>query len=172
MYAPLISSSLSLAASLHGTADARQGSHRLRHAIFTAAAFIGLIGGGFHLYNVIKREGGFVFQNLFYAAPIGAPYTLILSGVLGAAAEWVRDAEPSDPKLFGVKADRILSALTSAGLLGTVGEAGLLHFRGAFQNPAMLNPSPLGDRDAMLRSCKTRSAAVTLYGTASIIWLG
>ena len=29
---------------------------------------------------------------------------------------------------------------TAAGLLGTVGEAGLLHFRGAFNNPAMYAP--------------------------------
>lgn len=150
MYAPLVSSSLSLVASLHGTTDARQESHRLRHAIFAGAALVGLVGGGFHIYNVTKREGGFVFQNLFYAAPIGAPYALILSGVLGAAAEWVRDAEPNDPKLFGIKADRILAAIASAGLFGTAGEAGLLHFRGAFQNPAMLVPITLPPAAAAL----------------------
>ena len=31
-------------------------------------------------------------------------------------------------------------ALTAVGILGTVAEAGLLHFRGAFHNPAMLLP--------------------------------
>ena len=97
-----------------------------------------------------KREGGFSFQNLFYAAPLGAPYALILSGLLGAAAEWVRDAEPEEPTLFGIEADRILSAITSAGLAGTIAEAGLLHFRGAFQNTAMLIPVTLPPISAAL----------------------
>ena len=36
-----------------------------------------------------------------------------------------------------------MSALTGVGLLGTTAEAGLLHFRGAFHNPAMLLPVTL-----------------------------
>ena len=143
MFAPLVSSSLSLLASIHGARDSREGSHRTRHAILVAAGLTGLAGGAFHVYNVTKREGGFGFQNLFYAAPLGAPYALILSGMLGASAEWVRDAEPEDPTLFGIEADRILAGITSAGLAGTIAEAGLLHFRGAFQNPAMLIPVTL-----------------------------
>lgn len=150
MYAPLVASTLSLAASLHGASDERDGSHALRHAVLAGAGLTGLAGGGFHIYNVGKREGGFVFQNLFYAAPLGAPYALILSGLLGAAAEWVRDAAPDDPKLFGVAADRILMGITSLGLLGTVAEAGLLHFRGAFQNPAMVIPVSLPPVAALL----------------------
>ena len=143
MYAPLVSSTASILASLHGVGDTRQGSHAFRHAALALAGLTGLAGGAFHVYNVGRREGGFGFQNLFYAAPLGAPYALILSGVLGAAAEWVRDAEPDEPKLLGVEADRILAGMTSLGLLGTVGEAGLLHFRGAFQNPAMVIPVAL-----------------------------
>ena len=42
--------------------------------------------------------------------------------------------------MFGVPAGRALAALTGLGLLGTSGEAALLHFRGAFQNPAMFAP--------------------------------
>jgi hypothetical protein len=36
-----------------------------------------------------------------------------------------------------------MAAVISAGLLGTTGEAGLLHFRGAFHNPLMLLPVTL-----------------------------
>lgn len=143
MYTPIVSSGLALAASLHGVNEKRAGSHRLRHAILAGTALVGVAGGGFHVYNVVRREGGFAFQNLFYAAPLGAPYALVLSGIFGAAAEWIRDSEPDDPRLFGVSADRILAGIASAGLLGTVGEAGLLHFRGAFQNPAMVIPVTL-----------------------------
>ena len=45
--------------------------------------------------------------------------------------------------LLGLPAGRVLAAFTSLGLLGTVGEAGLLHFRGNFQNPAMYLPVTL-----------------------------
>jgi hypothetical protein len=40
-----------------------------------------------------------------------------------------------------------MAAVVGAGLLGTTGEAGLLHFRGAFHNPFMMLPvtlPPLG----------------------------
>ena len=40
-------------------------------------------------------------------------------------------------------AGRGLAALTSLGLIGTVSEAGLLHFRGSFQNPFMWLPVSL-----------------------------
>ena len=42
--------------------------------------------------------------------------------------------------MLGFPAGRIVAALTGVGLLGTTAEAGLLHFRGAFHNPAMLLP--------------------------------
>jgi hypothetical protein len=35
---------------------------------------------------------------------------------------------------------RLLAAVSAAGLIGTVGEAALLHFRGAYHNPAMVLP--------------------------------
>jgi hypothetical protein len=38
---------------------------------------------------------------------------------------------------------RWLSGLSAVGLAGTVGEAGLLHFRGSFQNPFMWAPVSL-----------------------------
>jgi len=45
-----------------------------------------------------------------------------------------------NPKLLGKGAGRILGLVTASGLLGTSSEAGLLQFRGSFQNPAMLLP--------------------------------
>lgn len=141
MYLPLASSALSLAASLHGTADARGGGHWLRDAIYALAGLTGVAGTGFHLYNIGKREGGWSWINLFYAAPVGAPMALSLSGLMGFLSERLRRT-PSNrpPRLLGFPAGRTLAALTGAGLAGTTGEAGLLHFRGAFQNPAMVLP--------------------------------
>ena len=72
MYTPLAVSALTLATSLHGTADMRPLAHKARDATYLLAAATGLVGSGFHLYNVGKRVGGFSWQNLFYGAPIGA----------------------------------------------------------------------------------------------------
>jgi hypothetical protein len=86
----------------------------------------------------MKRPGGLSWINLFYAAPVGAPVALLLAGLLGRGAERVRDDESST--ILGYPAGEALSMVASAGLAGTVAEAGLLHFRGAYHNAGMLLP--------------------------------
>ena len=140
MVLPLVASALTLAISLHGTGDRRVGAHRLRQAVYVGAAVTGTVGTGFHIYNVAKRPGGLVWQNLFYGAPLGAPMAILLSGLLGSAAEQVRDNPPARARIFGFSAGRLLATVSGLGMIGTAGEAGLLHFRGAFQNPAMVAP--------------------------------
>jgi len=141
MFAPLVSSALALIAGLHGAADRRPAPHAARDTVYAAAALIGIVGTGFHLYNVGKKPGGFSFQNLFYSAPIGAPAALVLSGMLGFLAERVRDNTPGTaPTIAGAAAGRVVAAGTAAGLLGTVAEAGLLHLRGAYHDPFMFLP--------------------------------
>jgi hypothetical protein len=144
MWTPLVSSALSLAVSVHGLRDKRHGAHPARDVVYAAAGLTGIVGTGFHLYNITKKPGGLCWQNLFYSAPIGAPAALSLSGLMGFLAERVRDNPPGTiPTIGGVSAGRTVAALTGASLIGTVGEAGLLHFRGAYHNPAMLLPVSL-----------------------------
>jgi len=151
MYTPLAVSTAALATSIHGTADSRPAAHRLRDTVYAIAAATGIIGSGFHLYNVTKKTGGLNWQNLFYGAPLGAPFAILLAGLLGFCSERVRDAPPgATPKIFGLPAGRTMAAVTSLGLLGTTGEAGLLHFRGAFHNPLMLLPVTLPPAGAAL----------------------
>ncbi len=140
MVLPIIASALTLGTSLHGARDETPRAHKLRHAVAATAASIGLIGGGFHVYNVTKREGGLAWHNLFYGAPLGAPYALILAGAMGVAAEHVRDARGGWLRIFGLPAAPTLAALTAVGLAGTAAEAALLHFRGAFQDKFMYLP--------------------------------
>jgi hypothetical protein len=141
MYIPLVAASLALGASLFGVSDKRPSGHRVRDGIYAAAATTGFIGLAFHVYNIRKRPGGFSWLNLFYAAPIGAPFALVLSGLLGRAAEKVRDQPRTKvAKVLGLPAGRMLASVAALGLGGTVGEAGLLHFRGAYHDPAMLLP--------------------------------
>ncbi|MEO7066276.1 MAG: hypothetical protein ABI114_05180, partial [Rhodanobacter sp.] len=101
MYIPLVSATLSFLAGLHGGHDRRAASHPVRHGIYACAAAAGLAGTGFHLYNVTKRTGGWSWNNLFYAAPLGAPAALLLSGGLGTIAERLRDQPAEAPRLLG-----------------------------------------------------------------------
>lgn len=140
MYTPLVVGALSLAAGIHGGADHIGSRHRVRNAIYLAAAGVGVAGTGFHLYNVTKRPGRFSWHNLFYGAPLGAPAALLLSGALGAVGERLRDEPAHDPRLLGLPAGKALALLAAVGMAGTVGEVALLHFRGAFQHRAMYAP--------------------------------
>lgn len=144
MYVPLVSSTLTLAASVHGGNDRAGASHPVRDGIYALAALTGLVGTGFHIYNVGKREGGFSFENLFYSAPVGAPFALLLAGLFGRASERVRDTAPGGvPRVLGLPAGRALAGAAAAGMMGTVGEVGLLHFRGAYHDPFMFLPVSL-----------------------------
>jgi hypothetical protein len=141
MYTPLVVAALTLGGSLFGLADSRASRHPARDTIYGAAAAAGLAGLGFHAYNILKRPGGLSWLNLFYAAPVGAPMALTLAGLLGRGAERVRDTPRyRRAAILGLPAGRLLAVISAAGLGGTVGEAGLLHFRGAFQNPFMIAP--------------------------------
>jgi len=151
MFTPLVTASLSLAISAHGHADHRPAPHRVRDGVYVLAALTGVVGTAFHVYNVGKKPGGFSWQNLFYSAPLGAPVALSLSGALGFLAERVRDTTPGlSPTILGLSAGRVVAAATGAGLLGTVAEAGLLHFRGAFNSPAMYAPVTIPPVTAVL----------------------
>ena len=113
--------------------DARKTLPRIAFATVGAT---GLIGLGFHTYNILKRPGELSALNLFYGAPMGAPAALTLAGLYGVIAgemlsgrDYVRTRLP-----------RHVAGLIALSLLGTVAEAGLLHFRGNFQNPVMFAP--------------------------------
>ncbi len=151
MFTPLIVSALTLGTSIHGTSDVRPVAHKFRDTAYLLAAITGLLGTGFHIYNVGKQVGGFSWQNLFYAAPLGAPMAILLSGLVGFCSERVRESEPGTrPEIFELPAGRTMAAVVGAGLLGTTGEAGLLHFRGAFHDPFMLLPVTLPPLGAIL----------------------
>ena len=173
MFTPLLVSALTLATSVHGTSNSRPLAHGLRDAIYALAAVTGLIGTGFHFYNVGKKIGGFSWQNLFYGAPLGAPFAILLSGLIGFCSERVRDTPRwKIPTIFNLPAGRTMAAVISAGLLGTTGEAGLLHFRGAFHNPLMTLPvtlPPVGahaDGIGCGRTSGTRSLVHALVAAA------
>lgn len=179
MYVPPVVATCSLLAGLHGGADRNAQTHAVRHAIYWGAALTGVAGTGFHIYNVMKRPGGWSWNNLFYAAPLGAPMALLLSGALGAAAERLRNQPARSPRLLGMPAGKALGLLSGLGLAGNAGEAALLHFRGSFQHKAMYAPVsvPPAASALLLHASLTRPrprwlARVALQLTWLIGWLG
>ena len=171
MWTPIVTSLFSIGVSAHGISDGRHRAHPVRDVVYAAAGIVGLIGTGFHIFNVTKKVGGFSWQNLFYSAPLGAPAAMSLSGLMGFLAERVRDNRPEgEPRVFGLPAARVVAAATGLSLLGTTAETGLLHFRGAFHNPAMLLPVTMPPIAAALLF----NTAIGLAGaqrTASKLWL-
>ena len=170
MWTPLVTSSLSIAVSAHGLSDMREAAHPARDVVYAAAGIVGLVGTGFHLYNVTKKVGGFDWQNVFYSAPLGAPAAMSLAGLMGFLAERVRANEPTGkPSVFGLPAGRVIAAATAGSLLGTTAEAGLLHFRGAFHNPAMLLPVTMPPVAAVLLAAAAAGTAADRPATRG--WL-
>jgi len=133
MAVPIATSALSI--------GMRAGVPVLRGAVQATAIAAGTAGLGFHVFNIGKRVGSLSFTNVFYGAPIGAPAALILSGVLGQAADALARDGRTGP--LDWRSGRVLGAVAAVGIAGTVGEAALLHFRGAFQHPAMWLPVAL-----------------------------
>ena len=144
-------------ASLIAFHPARANERLPKLALLTVGA-TGLIGLGFHSYNILKRPGELDALNLFYAAPVGAPAALTLAGLYGVIAgemlsgrEYVRSRLPKHA-----------AALIAFSLMGTVAEAGLLHFRGAFQNPAMFAPVTIPPLAAVAIGASAFSPRATL----------
>jgi hypothetical protein len=179
MFLPLGVSAATLAAGIFGIVDTRAKSHMARDGLYGLAALTGAAGLGFHAYNIMKRPHGLSWINLFYAAPVGAPVALLLAGLLGRGAERVRDDEAST--ILGRPAGKVLRTVVATGLAGTAAEAGLLHFRGAFQNPGMflpvvVPPTAAGllattifrSGDAVRRAAKFCLRLTTLLGFAGV----
>ena len=126
MYLPLGVAALTLAASLRGSVT--RSGNGADPAVDGLAIATGIAGTALHVYNVGKRPGRLSWQNLFYSAPLGAPAALILAGLLRRLAA------------TGGGDGTLLARLVSLGLLGSSAEAALLHYRGAFHDPAMVIP--------------------------------
>lgn len=127
---------LGLATSMWIAARPADAEKPLARVALGAVGLTGLAGLGFHAYNILKRPGELSALNIFYAAPFGAPAALTLAGLYGVIAGEIL-CGGGDVR---TRLPRRAAALISFSLLGTVAEAGVLHFRGAFQDPFMYAP--------------------------------
>ena len=114
----------------------QRANERLPKVALITVGATGLIGLGFHSYNILRRPGELDALNLFYGAPMGAPAALTLAGLYGViAGEMLGGSD-----YVRMRLPKHTAGLIAFSLLGTVAEAGWLHFRGAFQDPAMYAP--------------------------------
>jgi len=175
MVLPIVTSSLEIMVNGRRAKRIDGTGGRPGKASHAAAAAIGIGGLGFHAYNITKRVGGLSLNNLFYAAPVGAPAALVLAGALGSAA----DALASGQKRIGpvsLSSGSAIGLVAGIGILGTVGEAALLHFRGAFHDPFMWAPVTLPPiaAAALLRDLaddRPRQVTMMLLGATAALGL-
>jgi len=163
MLLPIAASGFSLA--FNGVRAARGKAMAGASANHATSTAIGAAGLGFHAYNILRQPGGLTLTNLFYQAPIGSPAALVLVGTLGAAADRIASGIGfSGP--FGIGSGRLLAGYTAFGIAGTVAEAGLLHFRGAYHNPAMWLPIALPPLSALALARAALTGRVSTITTA------
>jgi hypothetical protein len=173
MVLPLITSGLGIAINGRRAQRPDAAGGRAGNASHVATAAIGVGGLGFHAYNITKRVGGLSLNNLFYAAPVGAPAALVLAGALGKAA----DALAAGEERIGpvpLASGRAIGLVAGIGILGTVGEAALLHFRGAYHDPFMWAPVTLPPIAALallrdLADDEPRQATMILLGATALL---
>ena len=165
-----------VAAAVLATATRRALRHhspgRVRTVIFGTATLTGLVGFGFHLANISRRTGRWNSANVFFGAPVAAPLAVTMAGLLGMASDRVESPEPRTTPL-----PASIAVLATLGLVGTSTEAAMLHFRGAFQNPAMYAPviAPPIAAAALASASFVRSSRVHRTARALLrltTWLG
>jgi hypothetical protein len=159
--APLVAGATLAAAAARPAAPGRRSA-----VVYGTAIGTGFIGFGFHLFNISRRVGGWSSGNLFNGAPAAAPLALSMAGAMGIAADRAGRAQ-----------GRFLNVLVAVGLLGTSAEAGVFHFRGAFQNPAMYAPLVVPPVTAVALAWSglrgSRNARATAHATLHLTaWLG
>jgi hypothetical protein len=140
-YAPFASGGLLAVAAV--TAAAAPGTPWARTAL-TAAGWLsivtGMIGVGYHhYYGIAEKAGGYkwLLHYLMYGAPQLAPLALSASGALAVIAA---NGMAGRPAVLGIGLRAALLGIVAVALAGAVAQAGILHYRGAFNNPLMYAP--------------------------------
>jgi hypothetical protein len=111
----------------------------LRGAGWLAVA-TGVIGVGYHhYYGIAEKAGGYkwLLHYLMYGAPQLAPLALSATGALAVVAAHGMAGRPT---VLGIGLRDALLGIVAVALAGAVAQSGILHYRGAFNNPFMYAP--------------------------------
>ncbi len=143
----------------------------LRAAGWLAIA-AGLIGFCFHhYYGIVRKPGGYkwLLNSLMYGAPPLAPLALTAMGVFALIAE---RGLAGAPGIAGLPIRTALLATIVVSLFGAILQAGILHFRGAFNNPLMYAPLTIPVFTALAGIwMMAEPSPVALIALVSLFWL-
>jgi hypothetical protein len=140
-YTPFLTGGLLIIAAITASiAPEATWANLLLRAAGCLAIFAGAIGVGFHhYYGMAKKPGGYnwFLHYLMYGAPQLAPLSLTASGVLALITARGLARQMS---FIGMDLRVALFVFVGIALVGAILQSGILHFRGAFNNPAMYAP--------------------------------
>jgi hypothetical protein len=140
-YAPFISGGLLVAAAFATVvAPGAAWANAALRVTGWATVAAGAAGLAFHhYYGIRKGPGGYrwLLHHLMYGAPQLAPLGFAAAGALALVAARGMTGRAS---FGGVDVRTALFVLVALVLVGGVLQAGILHYRGAFNNPAMYAP--------------------------------
>jgi hypothetical protein len=172
-YAPLVSGGVLVVSAV--AAAAAPGA-AWANAALSAAGWLALATGavGFafhHYYGIARKPGGYgwLLHHLMYGAPQLAPLAFAGVGLLAlVTARGLAGAARFAG--FGMRA--ALFGLVAVALAGAILQAGILHYRGAFNNPAMYAPmtAPLLAVFASVWAALAPGRAASL-ALAALLWL-
>jgi hypothetical protein len=140
-YVPLVVGALLVMAALVATVWSGAGwSQRVLGVASALALLAGFVGTGVHhVHGIPRRPGGYAWwkHHVMYGPPPLAPLGLSAVGAVGALAAAVGLGQG---EILGIGLRGLLLGLVAVSLAGAAVQAALLHFRGAFNNPAMYLP--------------------------------
>jgi hypothetical protein len=140
-YAPFASGSLLIVAALATViAPAVTWAQAALRAAGWIAVVTGIVGVGYHhYYGIVEKAGRYkwLLHYLMYGAPQLAPLALSTAGALAVIAAQGAAARPA---ILGIGLRSALLGIVAVALVGAIAQAGILHYRGAFNNPLMYAP--------------------------------
>jgi hypothetical protein len=140
-YAPFASGGLLIVAALAtGIAPGAAWAQAALRVTGWTAVVTGLIGLGYHHYYGIARKAGsykWLLHYLMYGAPQLAPLAL---STVGALAVLAAQGAAGRTAVLGIGLRSALFGTVAIALAGAIAQAGILHYRGAFNNPVMYAP--------------------------------
>ena len=140
-YAPLASGGLVALTSVTSVfAPSATWTHTGLRGAGWIAIVAGIVGVGYHhWYGIVEKAGGYrwLLHYLMYGAPQLAPLALTAAGILALVVD---RGFAGEAMLGGVELRRVLFAIAALALLGAILQAGILHYRGAFNTPLMYAP--------------------------------
>jgi hypothetical protein len=137
-----------------------------------AAIGLAVTGVAFHYYyGIVEKPGGhrWLLHHLMYHAPLLAPLGLAVAGAMAL----VIDASLGGTTVLGIASPaRWTLGIVVAGLIGMMAQVAILHYRGAYKNPAMYAPLVISVGAAGMALWRgAASSPISIRAYESALWV-